>query len=130
MVYVDHAGHTSSLLRIKPEIVSVLIQMAWIRQSLAPSQSIHLINSMINSTPIQRELMAFKEKYSHGGNGRVGQGYWAGFKKQNGHLIRSKRGQKYELDRASWSTYSNFYQMYAQVYQQMVDAGLAVEIDP
>ena len=74
--------------------------------------------------------MAFKWKYSHEGNGRVGQGYWAGFKKQNGHLIRSKRGQKYELDRASWSTYSNFYQMYAQVYQQMVDTRFAVDIEP
>ena len=130
MVYVDHPGHASPLSQIEPEIVAVLIQMAQIRQCLTPSQAIHLINSMIKGTPIQKELIQFKEKYSHGGDGCVGRGFWAGFKKRNGHLIRSKRGQKYELDRASWSTYSNFSQMYTQVYQQMVEARLAVEIEP
>ena len=101
MVYVDHAGHTSPPLRIESEIISVLIQMDRIRQSLTPSLSIHLINSLINGKSIQIELMVFKEKYSHKENGSVGQRYWTGFKKRNRHLIRSKRGQKYELYRAS-----------------------------
>ena len=130
MVYVGHGGHTTPLQRIESEIVSVLIQMARIRESLTPSQAIQLINSMIVGTSVQRELVEFKDKYSHGGKGGcVGQGYWAGFKKRNWHLIRSKRGQKYELDRASWSTYCNFCQMYSQVYEQMVEAKVAIERD-
>ena len=130
MVYVGHGGHTTPLQRIEPEIVSVLIQMARIRQSLTPSQAIQLINSMIVGTSVQRELVKFKDKYSHGGEGGcVGQGYWAGFKKRNWHLILLKQGQKYELDCASWSTYSNFSQIYRQVYEQMVEVKLAIEMD-
>ena len=36
-----------------------------------------------------------------------------------------KRGQKYELDRDNWTTYSNFLQMYDQIYEEMEEAGVA-----
>ena len=74
-------------------------------------------------------MIEWKKKYSHGGDGCVGAGYWQGFKKRNGHLIKSKKGKKnFELDCASWSTYANFKQIYEQVYDEMVDAGVAVKM--
>ena len=49
--------------------------------------------------------------------------------KRYGHLIWSKRGAKYVLDRASWSTYTIFLDMYVHVIAEMVDAGLAINLD-
>ena len=61
--------------------------------------------------------------------GTVSAGYWRGFKSRNKDKIVSKKGQKYELDRASWSTYSNFNQMYEGVGDEFIDAGVAVKRD-
>ena len=54
--------------------------------------------------------------------------YWANFKNQNEHFICSKKGKKYEPDRAAWSTYANFHQIYDQIYETIAKAGLAKEL--
>ena len=41
------------------------------------------------------------------------------------HNFVSKKGLKFEIDRASWSTYANFNQMYDGVINEFVDAGVA-----
>ena len=70
--------------------------------------------------------MKWEKEYSQGSNlGRIGEGYWAGFMKRQGHLLVSKREQKYELDRSSWSTYTNFAQMYEQIANEMMEARVA-----
>ena len=61
--------------------------------------------------------------------GKVGRGYWRGFRRRNNHLLVSKRGQKYELDRSMWSTYANFVQMLDQVGEELVDAGVARKLE-
>ena len=125
----NHAcGLYSPLCSIKPQLVKILIQMAKIWQCLTPTEAIQLINSLIDGTQVQKDLVEFKKKYSHGKDGTVGYGYWRHFKKRNKHLIRSKRDAKYELNCANWSTYANFKQMYDQVYEQMEDAGAAVKL--
>ena len=49
--------------------------------------------------------------------------------KRNVSQIRSKCGQKYELDRASWNTYENFHDMYTHNYTEMVEAGVEKLLD-
>ena len=86
---------------------------------------------MNKGTDAQRKLSSWKSKSSFGSSGDVGSQYWTSFKKRHADKICSKKGQKYELDRASWSTFKNFSQMYTQVYEQMVEAKVAVELpDP
>ena len=66
-----------------------------------------------------------KNKNSFRSGGKIGIGYWNGLKKRNEHLIVSKKGGKYELDRDRWTTYSNFSDMYDHIYDELVDAKLA-----
>ena len=120
-------GLISPLISIEPQIVEILIQMAQIRQCLTPAEAIQLINSLIVGTQVQEDLIKFKQKFSNNVDGTVGVGYWRAFKKRNKHLIRSKKGKRYELNRANWSTYANFAQMYEQIYDEMEEAGLAVK---
>ena len=121
-------GVASPLRKYELEFVDVIIQMARMRESLGPSECVALINSLIDGKEAQRDLVEFKEQNSHGGDGTMGLGYWKGFKKRNGHLICSKRGQKYELDRDKWTTYCNFWQMYDHIYTELTDAGLAQKL--
>ena len=122
-------GPSSPLRKYEDEFVQVMIQMARMRQALSPSEGISLINSLIEGTQAQKDLIAFKKKSSYGDSGTVGVGYWRGFKKRNEHLICSKQCQKYELDRDKWTTYANFSNMYDHIYDEMVEAGVATLLD-
>ena len=128
-VLQSHPGTPSPLLAYEMEFVSVLIQMARMRESLSPTESMSLINDVIKGTQAQIDLVHWKKKHSYGDSDVLGVGYWNKFKQRNGHLICSKRGQKYELDRDKWTTYANFKQMYSHNYLELVDAGLAMKLD-
>ena len=124
-----HPGTASPLQKYEGEFVSTIVQMAKMCKSLSPSESISLIDSMIKCTNAEPELVKWKRKYSSGNDGTICIGYWQAFKKRNAHLIYSKRGQKYELDRNKWTTYTNFDQMYDHVYEAPEDANFAVKLD-
>ena len=49
--------------------------------------------------------------------------------KRNRGVIKSGRGQKYELDRASWTTNTNFKDMYLHDYEEMVASGVSGELE-
>ena len=74
-------------------------------------------------------MVEWKRKCLFGNDGTICIGYWKAFKKRNAHLICSKRGQKYELDRDKWTTYANFVQMYDHVYEALEDMNLAEKLD-
>ena len=89
---------------------------------------------MISGTAAQEKLIDFKKRNSHTSNdqtklGSIGRGYWDAFMKRNDRLIESRRGQKYELDRASWTTYRNFKDMYDHNYAAMEGVGVAKLLD-
>jgi len=74
----------------------------------------------------------WKERYIEAdvlGKEQLGPGYWKGFLKRNKHRLVSKKGQKYALDRKDWSTYRNMYKMYNEIYAEMTEAGVAVELE-
>jgi hypothetical protein len=58
----------------------------------------------------------------------LGWGYWRGFMKRNGHVIKSKRAVKFEAKRAEWCTYENFKCMYNGIYKEMARGGIASEL--
>ena len=123
------AGHISPLEKIESTVISIIIHMARIRQSLSPSDGLKLVNSLIKDTQLQKELVQWKKKYSNNSTPTVGHGYWTRFMKRNRDKIVSKRGQRYELNRQKWTTYANFVHMYNHCINEMVDAGVAVELD-
>ena len=41
--------------------------------------------------------------------------------KRNGHLLKSKRGKKYAIDRANFTSYINFQDMYDHIEDVMMD---------
>ena len=114
-------------------MVSIILQMCRIHQSLTPTQGLSLVNSVIHGTQIQKDLIEWKTRYSYTDgdaavDGQVGYGYWQRFRKRHDDKLVSKRGQKYELDRQSWTTYASFQSIYSHVEDEMVDAGVAEKL--
>ena len=122
-------GQVSPLERIEPIIVSIIVQMARMRQCLTPSKGLLLVNSLISGTKIQEELVEWKQRNTPNFTGTVGRGYWRQFMRRNKDKIVGKRGQKYKLNRQNWTTYNNFVQMYSHIIDELVGAGLAVKLD-
>ena len=110
--HVLSTGCISPMISIEDSVVQIIIQMARIRQSLTPSKGLQLVNDMIHDTPLQTDLINWKEKHTCNVTGTLGRKYWRNFMRRHKDKIKSTRGAKYSLDRANWSTYKNFNDMY------------------
>jgi hypothetical protein len=62
--------------------------------------------------------------------GKVGNAYWYAFLRRHTERIRTKKGRKFKLDRSNWTKYRNFLTMYQDVEEELIEAGLAVKLDP
>jgi len=47
----------------------------------------------------------------------------------NRHCLVSKRGARFDCNRADWTKLSYLTQMYEKIYDQMLEAGVAVKLD-
>ena len=84
LVLQSHPGTQSPMLQYEMEFIKVITQMARMRECLSPSEAISLINSMIEGTHAQDNLIKSKKKNTFGESGELGVGYWQAFKRQNG----------------------------------------------
>ena len=125
-------GNISPLVSIDPKIVDIIVHMAQICQCVTPSQGINLVNSVIQRTESQKDIIEWNMRNSYSTDkealGKVGTGYWHTFIKCQGHNLCSKKGQKFELDRSSWSTYATFNHMHSKIFEEMEDAGVAERV--
>ena len=129
LYHTHRGGHRSPLEEVEHIAVSIMIQMARIRQPLTPSKGLALINNLISGTEYEDTLVKWKQKYTLNALPTLSRGYWYSFMKRNRHRIVSKRGQKYELDRQNWTTYANFADMYNHCALEMEHAGVAKRLE-
>ena len=107
--------------------------MSKIKRSLTVTEALRLVNDLIDGTEIQNMLIQWKIKHRIFYNdikdlGTVGKNWWLKFLKRNKHLLRSKSGKKYAFDRALFSTYLNFCDMYDHIEDILVfDSNIATK---
>lgn len=130
------SGNTSPMLEIEPYLVEMIGQLEKMRVPISSRQGLALANSIISGTLQEEKVLAWKETHcvAYRNNSEdkpmvLGKGYWAGFMKRNNHLIKAKKGVKFDSKRADWCTYQNFQLMYYEVYEAMVSAGIASKLD-
>ena len=125
-------GPKSPMAEVEPQLVQLIIKMSRIRRCLTPSQCLHLANDLISGTETEQKVIAYKKKLYPNielKSGQLGTRYWRGFQKIWEHVLTSKRGQKFALDRASATTFTNMAKMYTDVYEAMVECGVAKELE-
>jgi hypothetical protein len=92
-----------------------------------------LINDLIKNTLHQECLIEWKHRQGiiqpPEELGKIGSNYWYAFLHRNADKIETKKGRKFEMNRSKWSKYRNFKQMYYDIENEMVDAGITVQLD-
>ena len=125
----------SPMLDIENKVVNLILCMSKMKQSLTSSEGLVLINELICDTETQQLLREWKLNCnifftSDDDLGKVGIKYWRNFLKRNRHLLRSKSGRKYAVDRCNWTTYLNFADMYEHIEDILVcDSKSARKLD-
>ncbi len=106
--------HTSPMAPVEEYIVSLMKQMAKMRQPFNISEGLNLANALIEGTEWEEKIVAFKLNRGwkpHAADGTknpiLGQKWYRGFWKRHGHLIERKKGQKFSKDWSEWSIYRN-----------------------
>ena len=131
-VLSKHRGSKSPLEQVETALVQICIQMGKIRQPLNCTEAIQLMNNLICNTDTQAKLAEFQKSRKLGDDdfkyGTVTKAWWRGFLRRHEHEIVTKRGEKFALNRSDWTTLPNIKQMYEVIYDEMVDAGVAIEL--
>jgi hypothetical protein len=90
------------------------------------------MNDLIDGTKTQEALISFQASRKLGSqefrNGKVTTGWWRGFLKRHENEIVTKRGEKFALNRHDWTTFENIQQMYDVIYDELVDARVALAL--
>mmetsp|Transcript_3041 Transcript_3041/g.5559 ORF Transcript_3041/g.5559 Transcript_3041/m.5559 type:complete len:151 (+) Transcript_3041:91-543(+) len=107
--------------------------MGKICQPLNVSEGIASMNNMIVGTTFEEELQRFQEERKLGDEifqyGTVMKGWWSGFKSRYCHRLITARGERFTWNHANWMKLPSIVQMYDVIYDELVDAGVAIKLD-
>lgn len=127
-----HRGAVSPLQAAEMGLVAICIQMGNIRQPLSCSEGISLMQDLIKDTQHQEAVREFQKSRKLGSEdfqyGTLSRKWWKGFLRRNSDQIVTRRGEKFACSRADWTKRSNLEQMFNVVYDEMVDAGIAIHL--
>jgi hypothetical protein len=127
-----HHGAKSPLDKVEEAFVQTCIQMGKIRQPLSCTEAIALMNDMIENTKTKQTLIEFHDSRklrTYGfEKGQVTTGWWRRFLRRHKDKLVTKQGEKFVLNRSDWTTLPNRWQMYKVIYDEMVDANVAVAL--
>ena len=122
-------GVKSLLAGAEKALVAIGIQMGKIRQPLNCTEAIELMNNLIQDTDSQKALLKFQRMWKLGSKGgKASKGWWAGFLCQHEHELVTKQRERFALNRHDWMTLENIKQIYDVIYDEMVDAKIAIEL--
>jgi hypothetical protein len=125
-------GNVSPLYEIEETMINVFIMLGKIGSPVSCGHGVKLINDMITNTVHQKRLIQYKRdrgvKQSEYEMGRIGPRYWYNFLNKYKNQIVSKKGKRFELNRSKWTRYKNFANMYDNVEEEMLQAGVATKL--
>jgi hypothetical protein len=128
-----HHRAKSPLDKVEEALVQICIQMGKICQPLSCTEAIALMNDMVENTKTKQKLIEFHDSRKLGTygfeKGQVTTGWWRGFLRRRKDKLVTKRGEKIALNRSDWATLPNIWQMYKVIYNEMVDANVAVALE-
>ncbi len=120
-------GPQSLMSLVEPHLIELILAMTELRRCLSTSEAPTLGNDLFFGTETKNNIIEWKRKRNKYREGApvLGSKWWQLFKKRWTHRFVTKRGQKFAIDRSCALTYSNVKKMYDDVYEYMVQAGVA-----
>lgn len=130
-------GPKSPSLALDGPLLELILALADMRQCITAAQGLLLANSLIKGEEIEDEIRKFKleMKYNTDMNGKnkdgalLGDAYWRSFLARNRDRLVSKKGRKFAVSRDQWCIWTNFADMYDNVYEAMTEAKVAEKLE-
>ena len=136
---VHGRGTVTPALHLEEALVDLLVKLADMNKPFSCGEGLKLANDLLRDTATKETIIGYKQKMKYkckgdkqwiNKNGYIlGKKWWNKFMKRNRRYLTSAKGRKFSLNRENWCTYSNFLNIYKCIYQEMVDAGVAMELD-
>ena len=119
-------GYFCPLILWEEKFVEAFLCMSHMKKPLNVSSGLNFINDSISGTIMQKWLIDWKLKHNiyykdKEDLGKVGNNFWRGFMRRNGSRLKIKAGKRFAVDRANFTTYLNFKDMYDHIEQVLVD---------
>ncbi|CAJ1967698.1 unnamed protein product [Cylindrotheca closterium] len=121
-------GPTSPVAAFEPYILKITLYRQQAGQPLTQPETIALANSLVVGSKLEDKLKDFHSKHKAQPTELLGKRWFKGFMNRNRDILNTGRGSKQDRARKDWTTYENVQQMYGLVYEQMLQAGIAVRL--
>ncbi len=122
-----NAAQISPVADIEPLIAYFCIRMARLGEPLSKTLVINLANDLISDTDYQERVKVFKAHHKIT-DGNLGGRWYHGFMKRNEAILKHHKTKVKDVKWRTWVTEENFQAMYDNVYEAMVEAGVAEEL--
>ncbi len=109
-------------------LCDICIRLGKMGQPLTKSTIIELANSLIFKTEYQEKLEAAKKLRHLDDEGSLGTAWYRGFLNRHKSFLTTKGVVIKDVKRRTWVTRENFENMYENIYQIMVEAGVAEKL--
>ena len=123
-----HSNNESPLAQIEPVILQLVVWKQEAGQPVTPTEGLLIANSLIEDKPIQEKVKDFQASRKKSPTGQLSKKYWFQFMKRHKQYLQSRKGYRVACNRTEWVTYNNVEIMYELIYEQMTNAGIAVEL--
>jgi hypothetical protein len=127
---VKHRGTVSPMIDIEAHLLGIILCRAALGQPISCAEGLELANSLIEGTQAQVDLMEWEKKHLKMGEtdalfGSLGEKYWQNFCQRNEDVITARKAVRFDSKRNDWCRWDNFRDVYAGVYGQLHQMGIA-----
>ena len=119
----------SPIHELEPMIAEFCIRLARMGHPLTRETVIALANDLIKETDYNKKVSMFKEVRKLKNIETLGAAWYRGFMSRNATKLTRKGANIKDTKRSTWVRKENFENMYNCVYENMVEAGVAVKMD-
>jgi hypothetical protein len=144
-ILVVHKGTPSPMLRVEAHLIDIFVQYSRMRQPITPEVGIALANSLVKGTEVEEQIKEWRKKClpkavkasvedieeeneeNLSDGNLVGRSWWKFLKCNPG--LTTKKAVRFDSQRDDWCSVQNFEAMYEEVYEAMVESGVASKFD-
>jgi hypothetical protein len=121
----------SPLNKVEPLLCDLLCELARLGEAQTKYEIMELANDLIRKTVHAAEYISFCEKRNirkKWKKGIVGERWYKNLMNRYKHKLKRSKHKVQDANRRTYCTYENFSNMYKAVYENMVDAGVAIKL--
>jgi hypothetical protein len=119
----------SPISAVEPIICEFCIRLAKMGKPLTKTTVIELANDIVADTEYASKIADFKKLRKLNDSSQLGSAWYRGFISRYEHVLTRNKTTIKDIKRRTWVRRENFENMYENIYNEMVEAGIAEELE-